>query len=106
MNVRKLCSLISVSKKPIVTLCQRTYSVNVSRVYSHHRNHLNKSVTQKVYYSQALGSLTRDQAHDLVFRLNEEERVILLEQLEKFQLKEDKRKLECKFIIRMSYSYS
>lgn len=53
-------------------------------------------MNQRVNYSQALGSLTKDQAHDLVFRLNEEERNILGEQLEKFQMKEDKRKLECK----------
>ncbi|CAG9803075.1 unnamed protein product [Chironomus riparius] len=96
MSARKLCSLIHKSNKQIVTLCRRTYSVNMSqnKIYSHHyKNNINP-LSQKVYYSQALGSLTKDQAHDLVFRLNEEERATLLEQLEKFQLKEDKRKLE------------
>lgn len=53
-------------------------------------------VSQKVNYSQALGSLTKDQAHDLVFRLNDEERTLLYNTLDQFQLKEDKRKLECK----------
>ena len=100
MSARKLCSLIHKSNQQIVTLCRRTYSVNMSRnkIYSHHYNNKNNinPLSQKVYYSQALGSLTKDQAHDLVFRLNEEERATLLEQLEKFQLKEDKRKLECK----------
>jgi hypothetical protein len=68
-----------------------------NKIYSHHyKNNNNNPLSQKIYYSQALGSLTKDQAHDLVFRLNEEERATLLEQLEKFQLKEDKRKLECK----------
>ncbi|XP_070491630.1 transmembrane protein 65 isoform X3 [Chironomus tepperi] len=98
MSARKLCSLIHKSNKQIVTLCRRTYSVNVSqnKIYSHHYKYNNNNpLSQKVYYSQALGSLTKDQAHDLVFRLNEEERATLLEQLEKFQLKEDKRKLEC-----------
>ncbi|XP_070491633.1 transmembrane protein 65 isoform X6 [Chironomus tepperi] len=97
MSARKLCSLIHKSNKQIVTLCRRTYSVNVSqnKIYSHHYKYNNNNpLSQKVYYSQALGSLTKDQAHDLVFRLNEEERATLLEQLEKFQLKEDKRKLE------------
>lgn len=49
-------------------------------------------------YSQALGSLTKDQAHDLVFRLNEEERTTLYNTLEQFQMKEDKVKMECEFI--------
>jgi hypothetical protein len=73
--------------------------VSQNKIYGHHyNNNINyiNPLSQKVYYSQALGSLTKDQAHDLVFRLNEEERATLLEQLEKFQLKEDKRKLECK----------
>jgi hypothetical protein len=52
-------------------------------------------VNQVNHYSQALGSLTKDQAHDLVFRLNEEERTMLYNTLEQFQMKEDKQKLEC-----------
>lgn len=46
-------------------------------------------------YSQALGSLTKDQAHDLVFRLNDEERHILFATLENFQMKQEKQSLEC-----------
>lgn len=48
-------------------------------------------------YSQALGSLTKDQAHDLVFRLNDEERGILYQTLQNFQIKQEKQSLECEY---------
>lgn len=51
-----------------------------------------------VSYSQALGSLTKDQAHDLVFRLNDEERGILYQTLQNFQIKQEKQSLECEYI--------
>lgn len=47
-------------------------------------------------YSQALGSLTKDQAHDLVFRMNDEERTLLLRTLEQFNVTKEKDGLTCK----------
>lgn len=47
-------------------------------------------MNQSVNYSQALGSLTKDQAHDLVFRLNDDERSILMKALEQFNVKQEK----------------
>jgi hypothetical protein len=82
MSARKLCSIIQKStnhtfRRSLFTI---SHSVNLNARR----------------YSQALGQLTKDQAHDLVFRLNEEERVVLYNTLEQFQVNEDKRKLECK----------
>jgi hypothetical protein len=51
---------------------------------------------QTVNYSQALGSLTKDQAHDLVFRLNDEERKILVQTLDQFNVSVEKDGLTCK----------
>ncbi|KAG5684361.1 hypothetical protein PVAND_013596 [Polypedilum vanderplanki] len=101
MSSRKLCSLLHKKNSPFVILNRCLFTSRTTRHLEsfqnkfqthHHPNAL--MVNQSVNYSQALGSLTKDQAHDLVFRLNEEERSILAEQLEKFILKEDKRKLE------------
>lgn len=47
-------------------------------------------VNHTVNYSQALGSLTKDQAHDLVFRLNDEERKILLQTLDVYNVSIEK----------------
>lgn len=55
-----------------------------------------RQVNHTVNYSQALGSLTKDQAHDLVFRLNEEERLILLQTLEHYNVVMEKDGLVCK----------
>lgn len=95
--VRKLCSLIHKSSRSIVTLKKRDfYTTNYKtlnqNVFVKCQNH---HIVNQMNYSQALGSLTKDQAHDLVFRLNEEERTMLYNTLEQFQMKEDKRKLEC-----------
>jgi hypothetical protein len=49
-----------------------------------------------VNYSQALGSFTKDQAHDLVYRMNDEERQILLKTLEQFNVQVQKTGLESK----------
>lgn len=53
-------------------------------------------VSHTANYSQALGSLTKDQAHDLVYRMNDEERVILLRTLEQFNVSVEKGHLESK----------
>lgn len=58
---------------------------------------LNQRHHQSAHYSQALGSLTKDQAHDLVFRLNDEERGILYQTLQNFQIKQEKQSLECEY---------
>jgi len=47
-----------------------------------------------VDYSQALGGLTKDQAHDLVFRLTDEERIILMKTLDQYAVKLEKSGLE------------
>lgn len=52
-------------------------------------------VSHTANYSQALGSLTKDQAHDLVFRMNDEERTILMRTLEQFNVIQEKTGLEC-----------
>ena len=57
---------------------------------------LTNQVSQTAKYSQALGSLTKDQAHDLVFRMNDEERNILMKTLEQFNVIQEKTGLECK----------
>lgn len=52
-----------------------------------------------INYSQALGSLTKDQAHDLVYRLNDDERLVLMRTLEQFNVSREKDGLECKWLI-------
>ncbi len=116
--IRKLCSVIHKSSRSIVTLNKRDfYTKNyktLSRdnvfVMTNCQNQNSQIVNQKYQmknYSQALGSLmTKDQANDLVFRLNEEERKILYNTLEQFQMKEDKRKLECELRVMPSLSLS
>lgn len=105
--VKKLCSLIHKSSRSIVTLKKRDlYTTNCETLNSHNvvvmTNVRNRQLVsgghQVKNYSQALGSLTKDQAHDLVFRLNEEERTTLYNTLEQFQMSEDKTKMECEFI--------
>lgn len=105
--VKKLCSIIFKSSRSIVTLKKRElYTTNCETLSSHNvvvmTNVQNRQLVSGGYqvknYSQALGTLTKDQAHDLVFRLNEEERTTLYNTLEQFQMKEDKVKMECEFI--------
>lgn len=117
--VFKLCSFInkSSSNRSIVTLKKRElytlfnnnsnnkYINNNNKYNNNHQNIKDVKLNQKMNYSQALGSLTKDQAHDFVFRLNEEERSTLYSTLEQFQMKEDKRKLECKsFLIASAWA--
>lgn len=101
--VRKLCSLMNKSSRSIVTLKKRDFFTANIKTLKRDNVHLmtncqnlhNVNHIQVSHYSQALGSLTKDQAHDLVFRLNEEERTMLYNTLEQFQMKEDKQKMEC-----------
>lgn len=113
--VRKLCSLIHKSSRSIVTLKKRDfYTTNYKTLSSRDNvvvmtNLPSRQIVklQVNHYSQALGSLTKDQAHDLVFRLNEEERTVLYNTLEQFQMKEDKQKMECEshFILARSHTF-
>ncbi|CAO1380885.1 unnamed protein product [Diamesa tonsa] len=73
MSAKKLC-LSVVRSSNILSLATRNFSLS------------------NIHYS--LGSLTKDQAHDLVFRLNDEERTILVQTLEQFHFKHDKTNLE------------
>lgn len=97
MSARKICSQVVKSSNSSILLRRQHYTNN-SKVFapllSH--QHLASRVTQTADFSQALGSLTKDQAHDLVFRMNDEERVILMRTLEQFNVSKEKDGLECK----------
>lgn len=94
MSARKLYSHVARSSNSSFIL--RRHNVTNLAVFSHHlANRVSHS--QTVNYSQALGSLTKDQAHDLVFRLNDEERMLLMRTLEQFNVTREKDGLECKY---------
>lgn len=95
MSARTLCSQIARSSNSAI-LKRKFFTTHNKK--SAQNNKLYNSfqfVNQRASYSQALGALTKDQAHDYVFRLNDEERNILLKTLEQFEIKQDKSKLEC-----------
>lgn len=56
----------------------------------------NKSVfyTNKSKYTTALSNMTKDQANELVFRLNDSERQILLQVLNQFESNKERKRLE------------
>lgn len=85
MSARKLCSHIVKLSNSSFLLKSKFFSHQIASRVSHTAN-----------YSQALGHLTKDQAHDLVYRMNDEERVILLRTLEQFNVSVEKGQLECK----------
>lgn len=94
MSIRKLCSQLA---KPSNSLIIRKYFTNHNFVEPKlFENRLFRDVNHTVKYSQALGSLTKDQAHDLVFRLNDEERKILLQTLDHYNVSIEKDGLTCK----------
>lgn len=88
MSARKLCSHLVRSSK--YTYFPRRKHFTNPRAFSP------LLLQQSVNYSQALGSLTKDQAHDLVYRLNDDERVVLMRTLEQFNVSREKDGLECK----------
>lgn len=92
MSIKKLCS--HVVKSSNSSLFLRRQNFTKSRLFSHQI--LVNRVSHTASYSQALGSLTKDQAHDLVYRMNDEERLILLRTLEQFNVSVEKGHLECK----------
>lgn len=94
MSARKLCS--HAIKSSNSSFLRRKY-FSSSKAFDA-RPLLSQQPTSNhtVNYSQALGSLTKDQAHDLVFRLNDEERIILMRTLEQFHVSQEKDGLECK----------
>lgn len=89
MSARKLCS--HVVKLSNSSFLRQHYTK--SKLFSHQ---IANRVSHTANYSQALGHLTKDQAHDLVYRMNDEERVILLRTLEQFNVSVEKGHLECK----------
>lgn len=92
MSVKKLC-LSVVRSSNIVSLTTRNFSLA-----NNHFHLKNNEVQQgKMNYTTALGTLTKDQAHDLVFRLNDEERTILVQTLEQFHFNHDKTNLESEY---------
>lgn len=96
MSLRKLCSQIVRSSNSSFLLRRKYFTVNpkvVTPILSHQ---LASQMNQSVNYSQALGALTKDQAHDLVFRMNDEERTLLLRTLEQFNVTKEKDGLTCK----------
>lgn len=96
MSARKLCS--HVVKTSNSSFIRRKYFTN-SRAFNVRQilsQQLPLPVTHTADYSQALGSLTKDQAHDLVFRLNDEERTLLFRTLEQYHVSQEKDGLECK----------
>lgn len=92
MSARKLCSHIVKLSNSSFLLRRQLYTK--SKFFTHQTE---KRVSHTANYSQALGSLTKDQAHDLVYRMNDEERVILLRTLEQFNVSVEKGHLECKY---------
>lgn len=95
MSARKLCLQVVKSSNYSILLRRKLYTN--SKVFTPVlKQHLACRVSQTADYSQALGSLTKDQAHDLVFRMNDEERVILMRTLEQFNVSKEKDGLECK----------
>lgn len=95
MSARKLCSH-AIKSSSSSFLRRKYFSSSKAFDARHLLSHQTSVATQTVNYSQALGSLTKDQAHDLVFRLNDEERVILMRTLEQFHVSQEKDGLECK----------
>jgi hypothetical protein len=94
MSVRKLCSHVAKSSNSTIFRKYFTNSNGLERqLCGHNSTH---QVNHAANYSQALGSLTKDQAHDLVFRLNDEERKILLITLEHYNVSIEKDGLVCK----------
>lgn len=100
MSARKLC--LHIAKTSNTTLF-RKYVTNTKALDRKMFDHQSTVMNHSANYSQALGCLTKDQAHDLVFRLNDEERKILLQTLDHYNVSIEKDGLECKFIVLRFY---
>lgn len=61
-------------------------------------------ISNKKNYTTALSNMTKDQANDLVFRLTDQERTLLLQVLTQFQSNQERKRLESKRVIVISYS--
>lgn len=92
MSARKLCSIL-------VRSSNSSFLPRCKHLSSNPKASIQILQQQSVNYSQALGSLTKDQAHDLVYRLNDDERVVLMRTLEQFNVSREKDGLECKWLI-------
>jgi hypothetical protein len=91
MTSNKVC--FRLAKSSISFISRRKY---FSSSFTKLQDRMTLVHSQSAQYSQALGSLTKDQAHDLVFRLNDEERNLLMRTLTNFQIKQEKQTLESK----------
>lgn len=96
MSARRLCS--QAVKSSNSSFLRRKYYTKVfdSQILNHQ---LKIQLDHAVNFSQALGSLTKDQAHDLVFRLNDEERTLLMKTLEQYHVRQEKDGLESKCFV-------
>lgn len=102
MSARKLCSHVVKSANSTIFRKYFTNSKAFERQLFDHQltpqvNHIANFRVGQDLKSQALGSLTKDQAHDLVFRLNDDERKILLVTLEHYGAVLEKDGLVCEY---------
>lgn len=97
MSLRKLCSQVASNS---ATIFRRQHFTNSKALCPILKVEDAIRVSHTANYSQALGSLTKDQAHDLVFRMNDEERTILMRTLEQFNVIQEKTGLECECLAR------
>lgn len=79
-----LCSVINRNYGPM----QKTTLLSVS----------SSSSVGRSRYTTALSNLTKDQANELVFRLNDSERQVLLQVLNQFESNKERKRLEGKVI--------
>lgn len=87
---------------------KNTFSVNGNSnsnfiVSSSNKNIYNKKIMNEIInnceakrYTTALSNMTKDQANELVFRLNEQERQVLLQVLNQFDSNKERKRLEGK----------
>lgn len=98
MSARKVFALGAKPSSSLNIFRRHHFTSQTSIRILKHR-HINNTVSHSsvVNYSQALGSFTKDQAHDLVYRMNDDERQILLKTLEQFNVQVQKTGLESKW---------
>lgn len=80
-----LCSVINRNYGPM----QKTTLLSVSSSTAH---------VGRSRYTTALSNLTKDQANELVFRLNDSERQVLLQVLNQFESNKERKRLEGMFL--------
>ena len=76
-NGRYLLANCSVIDRSVINFCSKNRNIQLDR-----------------QYSQAATTLTKEQLTDLVYRLNEDERELLMNTLQKFESNKEKAKFE------------